>query len=251
MLTGSAYCSSIVGLSASEREAALLDAMYNNNLVALDWCEVIVTKRLRKLKLFVAHDVVAVGTADDFVRMPCNAYTAQKIADALGCVLPTACMVDAIWRASEVKLQPHPFTPPPGPDGKPYWDDAWCTYMMSVEALERHNAVVETQRAGRAGLIAGHKKDVVNTTRLSARAKQVAIYGWIHPGGMAIQPLSLVHEATYADYSHGERMVRADCELDGEVRSLAEIALDPMLHDMVSYEGPVSLRHPGVRAEDA
>jgi hypothetical protein len=42
----------------------------------------------------------------------------------------------------------------------------------------RHHQAIEAQRTGRAGLITGHKKDVVVTNRLVSRPDCVAIYGW-------------------------------------------------------------------------
>ena len=65
-----------------------------------------------------------------------------------------------------------------------------------------------------------------------------------------LQPVGLAHNLDHTDYSQVVRLVRADCELDGEVRPLAEVALDPLWHVLVSDEGPVELRHPGVPALD-
>ena len=92
-----------------------------------------------------------------------------------------------------MKLAPSPL--PPGPQ------------MMSNDYYRRHHQAIEAQRTGRPGLIAGHKKDVVVTNRLVSRPDRVAIYGWHRRDGRPIQPLSLVHEASYADYSHGIRFV--------------------------------------------
>ena len=54
----------------------------------------------------VMPDYLAVGSDDDFVRMPMTPQTAQQIADLFGCMLPTRKMVDAIDAAAEVRLAP-------------------------------------------------------------------------------------------------------------------------------------------------
>ena len=48
----------------------------------------------------VMPDYLAVGSDDDFVRMPMRPQTAQQIADAFGCVLPTRKIVDAMDAAA-------------------------------------------------------------------------------------------------------------------------------------------------------
>jgi hypothetical protein len=151
--------------------------------------------------------------------------TAQRLADRLGLLLPTKKLVDAINAAATVKLAPSPL--PPGPQ------------MMSNDYYRRHHEAIEKQRAGRAGLIGGHKKDVVVTNRLVARPDRVAIYGWHQLDGRPIQPLSLVHEASYADYSHGIRFVQPTMVVEGQERALADVARDPELCALVSDEGPL------------
>jgi hypothetical protein len=131
-------------------------------------------------------DYAAIGVDDDFVRTPMSPITAQRLADQLGLVLPTKKLVDAIYSAATVKLAPSPLTPGP--------------QMMSNDYYRRHHEAIEKQRAGRVGLVAGHKKDVVVTNRLVSRPDRVAIYGWHAHDRRPIQPLSLVHEASYADY---------------------------------------------------
>jgi hypothetical protein len=56
-------------------------------------------------------------------------------------------------------------------------------------------------------LLAGHKKDLVLTRKLATRPNRVAIYGWHQLSGEPIQPVSTVHVAEYADYSHGVRLI--------------------------------------------
>ena len=67
-------------------------------------------------------------------------------------------------------------------------------------------------------LVSGHKKDVVLTNRLITHPGQIAIYGWHRGIGEPIQPLSTVHGAGYADYSHGIRLVSQMAMIDGKLR---------------------------------
>lgn len=192
--------------------------------------------RRHHVVLHVTRDYLSLGTDIDSVRIPLDAIGAQHAADALGCLLPTTAIVDRIWTAS-LRLSPLPWGPP------------YDATMMSAERAAMHSARVDAQLAAlapdRSGLLAGHKKDVVLTNRLLARPAYVAIYGWHRPDGRPIQPLSLVHEASYADYSHGTRLVHAVCVLDGIETSLAALLTDPTLSALVSVDRPLRvLRHP-------
>jgi hypothetical protein len=88
--------------------------------------------------------------------------------------------------------------------------------------------------------MAGQKKDVVLTNRLLAKPGRVAIYGWHEGAGRPIQPLSTVHGARYADYSHGVRLVSAVAYVDGYARALSDLLEDRRLARLVSDEGPIS-----------
>jgi hypothetical protein len=115
--------------------------------------------------------------------------------------------------------------------------------MTSTGYFVEHNATVDRQRFAadrRLGaLTAGQKKDVVLTRRLMSSRGKVAIYGWHRPNGRPIQPLSTVHGAQYADYSHGIRLVAGTAYVDGVARTLADVLADPDLASIVSGEGPI------------
>ena len=88
-------------------------------------------------------------------------------------------------------------------------------------------------------MIAGQKKDLVVTNRLWRKAGRVAIYGWRTGAGAPIQPLSTVHGARYADYSHGVRLVGALAYVNGQPRSIFDVLGDPSLAGIASDEGPI------------
>ena len=115
--------------------------------------------------------------------------------------------------------------------------------MSSTEYYRMHNAMIDAQ-AGTRGfpkrvLVSGHKKDVVLTNRLATRPGQIAIYGWHRASGDPIQPLSTVHGAGYADYSHGIRLVAGMALVNGRWRSVREILSDSLLSNVFSDEGPI------------
>lgn len=189
------------------------------------------------LVISVLPDYLTIGTDDDHVRIPLSPLSAQRVADAWRCVLPTPKLVTAIWMSS-THLPPQPMGPP------------YDASMMGTDRFVSHDAMIKNKMAElniTAGmLVSGHKKDVVISARLAADPKKVAIFGWLRPDGSPIQPLSLIHESTYADYSHGIRLISRDCRVNGTVMDMCSIMQDPSLCLSVSDEGPLPLvRQPG------
>lgn len=229
---GAALMKRVSGLRPAQREAVLLDQIKRGNIPQFLRCFVTVhvvapdaNGRRREISYQVMPDYLAVGSNDDFVRVPLTPAAAQAAADAFGCVLPTQKMVDDIWRQAAIKLDPRPLTHD----------------RESVETFVEHNSIIESQRAGRrsGGVVAGIKKDVVITNQLADRPGHVAIYGWHKLDGSPIQPLTTVHVASYVDYSHGIRLVRGTAVVDGEPRELRDVLSDPALCHLVSDEGPI------------
>lgn len=97
--------------------------------------------------------------------------------------------------------------------------------------------IIEGQRKGRQGLIAGVKKDLVNTSKLHQypRRDKVAIYGW-HKDGKPIQPLYTGHVNWYVDYSHGIRLVSRRIQVNGKWMDYTSILKDPVLKHLICDE---------------
>lgn len=188
----------------------------------------------RSGEIFVATDYLSVGEDGDCLRIPLTPITAQRVADTLGCILPTTKMVDDTWRAA-VRQTPIAMTPP-GPA------------MMGMPRFREHHRLIEGARVGSLGdLVAGHKKDVVITRRLAERPPKVAIYGFHHPYGGVIQPFACPHEDTYCDYSHGIRLVWGLMRVGDDERPVADVLADPMLAGMLSYEGSIAAPRYAIR----
>ena len=179
--------------------------------------------------LCVLADYLSVGSDDDFLRVPMGLETAQRVAATFGAILPTRRMVDAIYRQAAVHL-----TPLPLPAGD---------QMRSTDYYRAHNALVQQQRdalgAPPQALTSGQKKDLVLSARLWRDPGRVAIYGWHRGVGDPIQPLSTVHGARYADYSHGVRLVSNVAYVNGVARSIFELLEDPSWAAVLSDEGPL------------
>lgn len=183
-----------------------------------------------KVTICVTPEYLSVGNNRDFVRVPMGLPAAARVADELGFVLPTTKMVDAIYSQAEVRLAPSPMKP--------------TSEMESTAYLLRHDATVDKQHAQSKNqpgdLTAGQKKDIVLSNRLRHKPGRVAIYGWHRTNGRPIQPLSTVHGARYADYSHGVRLVSQTAFVDGKPVDLIDIMQDRELASIVNHEGPIN-----------
>jgi hypothetical protein len=181
--------------------------------------------------IFVIPDYLAIGSDGDFLRIPMNLHTALAIAERFGFVLPTRKMVDAIYLQSRHRLVPQPL---------PAGDQ-----MRSTEYYWAHNELIDDQEhtlgAQLGELVSGDKKDVVLSNRLAQHLGRIAIYGWHRGAGQPIQPLSTVHGANYADYSHGIRLVSRWALLDGKPELVRDILQDPSTAQALSDEGPIQL----------
>jgi len=235
-MTGTEFARSILSLDGPKREQAILAQIMEGNLPDF----------LRKLKsvqlvhkfedqttikatIFVMPDYLAIGSDSDFLSIPMNLHTAIEVALHFGFTLPTKKMVDAIFSQSFFQLAPEPM--PPGPQ------------MRSTRYYVDHNRKISEQRLSLGCpldcLISGSKKDVVLTNCLARAAGKIAIYGWHSISGTPIQPLTTVHSASYADYSHGIRLVSDIVLIEGEPRSIYDVLEDPRLAKVLSDEGAI------------
>jgi hypothetical protein len=173
----------------------------------------------------VMPDYLAIGSNEDFVRVPMNPRTACRIAEAFGCSLPTRKIVDAIHANAAIKLEPRPLT----------------EAREAVATFVQHHQIIEEQRKGAklGELVSGIKKDVVLSNRLEEKPNRVAIYGWHKRDGKPIQPLNVSHIYWYVDYSHGTRLIKRRIEIDGRPHDLRRLFITEKWSPLVSDEGPI------------
>jgi hypothetical protein len=226
-LTGTAFAHSIASLALEEREARIIAEVMAGNVPPFLRMLVPVEVSVGSVNasFFVAPDYLAIGSNDDYFLAPLTPLAAQAIADRLDCVLPTPKMVDDIYESATLKLAPAPIPPSPA--------------MTTVDVFLRHNEIVRAARAAKVplgALVAGHKKDVVIANKVFATTGKVAIYGWHKPDGTPIQRLYTGHTASYADYSHGIRLVSRRMVVNGMAKTIEEVLADPGLATLLSNE---------------
>jgi hypothetical protein len=232
--TGSEFMKRMIPLSLEEREKEIYKALAEGNLpdflrkpIQLKVTFEDANGVIHEVIYEVMPDYLAVGSNDDFCRIPMNPHTAQRIANLFGASLITAKISDHIYENAEVKLDPF-FYKPVGRENE------------SIEKFILHNEQIEKQIAEENGkngqLIAGIKKDVILSYHLKDLPEKVVIYGWHKLDGNPIQPVYNGHVDWYVDYSHGIRLMNNKVILDGEVVSVAQILSDPILFKLLSNE---------------
>ncbi len=245
-LSGSELKTQIENLSIENREEELFNQILAGNvpdflrdLVPISFSKTI-ENSVYAVTYYVLPDYLALGSDNDYFLMPMTPILAQKLSNSLDYTLPTKQMVDQIWSNASVKLSPSPITASP--------------QMTTIPVMWDHNVTVKAQRAEKlneyplGALIAGHKKDLIISNRIYGNSsKRVVIYGWHYQNGTPIQPVYAGHAETYADYSHGIRLVRDSVLINNQVYRISEVLQDPAIASLFSYEG--AIRKPFYPAE--
>ena len=229
-LTGTDFYKQAASYSWKQRDSLVLKEIFSGNLPAFlrKFVPVHVqltdssTGKTIRATYFVSPDYLAVGTNNDWARVHITPYAAQRIADSLDCFLPTTKMVDDIYAAAKLRLEPVPL----------------YAFRDSTPTMYHHHLIVEGQRKGRKGLIAGIQKDVVISGRVSRdqRPGRVAIYGWHLPGGKPIQPLYTGHVYWWVDYSQGIRLVYNKIRVNGQWMDYRDVLKNEKLRPLICNE---------------
>lgn len=227
-VTGSQFMQETEDLDFSERQLAAIQEILAGNIpegLRIPAILKLVNDQGDSLLLSVAKDYLGIGSDTDFVRMPLSLPSAKAIAKQFNMLIPTPTLVDAIYEQADIQLKPQPMHP---------GDE-----MRSNTYYLRHNELINEQ----AGiwrfsevLLAGHKKDIVLSTRMQRQPGKVPIYGWHLRQGEPIQPLSLVHGESYEDYSHGLRLIGSDACLNGQPVEVEELFKDSKWEASLSGE---------------
>lgn len=232
-ISGREFYKKAIGKTTSERENSASEEILKGNMPSF-------LKKFTKIKktiyqngktyrmiLFVLPDYLSIGSDKDFARIPLTPKTAQIIADSFHCFLPTRKIVDMIYAAAKVKLEPVPM----------------YAFRDSSVTMYQHNLIIEGQRKLRKGLIAGIKKDIIITSQLKEHPGKVAIYGWHLLNGKPIQPLYTGHVDWYVDYSHGARLVYQTIIINGKKYSYMDILKNTELQKLICDEDDCELYH--------
>jgi hypothetical protein len=207
-------------LPSQARDSMIVEALKKGEMPKLlqQWKRITVEatgangRRLR-LQYWVTPDYLALGTDHDFFRLPLTRAGADSIAAFYQCILPTRKMVNDIYLHASVICDPIPM----------------YALRDSLPTFYHHHLMIEGQRQGRKGLIAGIKKDIVqaDSMNLSPYLQKIAIYGWHRRNALPIQPLYKKHSARYVDYSHGVRLVFRKMKLNGQWLDWQELIQNP------------------------
>lgn len=175
--------------------------------------------KIHKAVFYVSPDYLAIGTDEDWARIPLTPMAAQKIADSFHCFLPTRKMVDLIYQQAIVKPEPVPM----------------YAFRDSSVTMWQHHLIIEGQRKGRKGLIAGIKKDLVISGKIARDPKpnREAIYGWHQLNSIPIQPLYTGHINWWTDYSHGIRLISEMIIVDGKKMNYIEVLKHPLYRQLL------------------
>ena len=232
--SGSDFVRQLSGLTDDERERAIREQLLAGNmpgflrhLTPVHLTGEGATSQPVDITVCVSPDYLSVGSDKDFFLVPMRLQTALTVANRFRFSLPTPRIVDAIYAQAATHLQPQPLPA--------------SVTMRTTGYYWEHNELVRRQRmdlsAQLGDLTAGDKKDLVLTNRLWSFPDRVAIYGWHRQDGTPIQPLSTVHGARYADYSHGVRLVSETAYSGGHAVSLLSLLQDPRVAGILSGEG--------------
>lgn len=123
---------------------------------------------------------------------PVSIGQASQIVADLGFELPSPALVDAIWEAADLKLDPLPRK------------HNGTIAEMACEAVYLDQGRRIEEQIGNKGfrLLAGAFKDVV------VHEGKVGLYGWHRKTGAVIQPFFAGHSPSWIDYSQGIRLVK-------------------------------------------
>lgn len=237
-LTGSQFSTLIAdtNLSLSAREEMIWQEVKNGNIPSflrkLSFIQInkVINIKNYKLIIYVIPDYLSIGTDTNYFYIPTTPMLAQRIANLTHTLLPTKSMVDEIYLQATTKLEPQPIPP--------------TKAMTTVPVFRTHHEIVlnQLQALGsnykQGSLTAGNKKDIIISNKIYGQATpRVVIYGWHQLNGKAIQPVYNKHTNTWADYSHGVRLVSDIGYLNGKKVKLADLLKDPVLHELLSDEG--------------
>lgn len=153
-VTGSTFVKTIDTVAFEVRENRIAEEILSGNIPGFlrEFRKFSYRRNGTEIEFYALPDYLAIGTGEDFIRMPMGPVTAQRIADSLFCSLPTALLVDEIARASEGAIEPFPFRPLGERNTFPVvFEDS----NNAINALYRAKGYEPGQ------LISGLKKDVI------------------------------------------------------------------------------------------
>ncbi|MNK40828.1 hypothetical protein D3C87_594810 [compost metagenome] len=242
-LTGKAFALSISdsSLSLVNREKIIFREIKKGNipdflrkLVPMDtqWTNQ-VSNQTYQIRYYVLPDYFAIGNNNDYFYVPMTPILAQKVARLAKCLLPTKTIVDHIYSKATIKLNPQPIPPTRAMTTLP-------VFIAHTDSIQQQlKSLFPDHQPG--SLTAGDKKDIIISNKIYGETTpRVVIYGWHKPDGKAIQPVYNKHTNTWADYSHGLRLIQNKIYINNKKASLKKVLKEAEICDAFSNEGPIN-----------
>ena len=252
-MLGSEFVAQFAKQGPDAWEAAAIQLARAGSSAPWPWVPITLQANGHTAVLQVQSDDFAIGTLQDFVRLPLRPAPAQAIANLGGHLLPTPWITYQIAAQSAVRLDPAPLAMVP---------NAGANLAQYAAHSAKINAALSAAGLAAPALFSGGNKSVVVSNLMGPGL--VVIFGWYQPapfgvcttggpecgwpsnglpmgtpGRQPVQPLSNAHGDFYVDYSHGIRLVHGACMLDGVATPTVKLYTDPALAFLVSKEGPL------------
>ncbi|TCD28153.1 hypothetical protein EZ456_05520 [Pedobacter psychrodurus] len=225
-------------LSLSDREKIIFKEIKKGNVpdflrklvkIEVDW---ISDQKTNHISYYVLPDYFAIGTNNDFFYVPMTPILAQKVANLTKCSLPTKLLVDHIYKEAKIKLAPQPILP----TKEMTTVRVFIAHTDSI--LKQLTPLLASHHLGE--LTAGNKKDIIISNKIYGEStSRVVIYGWHKLDGKAIQPVFNKHTNTWADYSHGIRLIQNSIYINQKKTSLKKALGDVEFCNVFSDEGRI------------
>lgn len=259
MSDGRAFMESLRSAKLADREAALLKAVDEYDLPAINFTPLTTTNHAHTATVLVMSDSLMIG-AENSVRIPASATLCQQIADRLGLMMPTSRVFDLMWRSG---TQLEPALQPADPaerhkqklDGSPYFSPSMGDIGASLKYHDDTDAeiAVLTQPAG--PLFAHGKVWLLSNAYANHPVGTAINYGYASKkapytsasGIKMWQTQGSAHNTAHADHSQIVRLFDPRIVVDGQQMDAHDVLKDPELAPLLSDEGVLKyLRIPGV-----
>jgi hypothetical protein len=230
------------------REEAVIAALVAGHMPSWlrRWEEVTLERGGHRAVVRVLPDYLAVGKDDNYVLMPLDQQSAQKVADAFNVHLPTAKICHAIYKKAKqlTRIQRGP--------------NEGNLLTTSTGAYRAHSRAIAAAMGVAPGtFVAGHKKDVVIDRRHASSPDSIAFHGFYDAHGVPAEPCQESHGRTpgceeraaiahpeghgrMCDYSQGVRLLHPVVTIDGQPRPYIQVLADPELSLLLSADGPIT-----------
>lgn len=158
-----------------------------------------------RVEFKAALDYLAIGSDQDYVRIPITPVLAQTLSEKYGWGMPTRPMAHAIHDLADIKLTGVGLVN----------DEEDQLHMQGNAFIQRHNREINKQlgaeglqrlKSGKA-LVAGHKKDVIISRYVIDHPNGAMDYSGLYIDGKNPIQDNPAHEWSYRDYSHGFRPI--------------------------------------------